>query len=110
MSDTKFWTYLRSTLRRAFLRYPIRQQCIRLNRKPYEGENKRQKWSCTCEICGIYLKMTEVHVDHIEPIGQLKQFSDLQKFTETLFCEQDNLRILCKPCHKVITKEQRKKR
>ena len=33
-----------------------------------------------------------------------RHYDDLPKFVETLFCEQDNLQVLCKTCHDEKTK------
>ena len=47
--------------------------------------------------------MSIVEVDHIEACGSLKGPEDLAGFVTRLFCEADNLRVLCRPCHKKIT-------
>jgi len=78
-------------------------------KQPYKGKDKRTKWVYTCASCEEQFKSTEVQVDHIKPAGTLKTYSDLPKFVETLFCEADNLQVLCKECHDVKTKEERKK-
>jgi 5-methylcytosine-specific restriction endonuclease McrA len=49
-------------------------------------------------------------VDHIRPAGTLKAYSDLPNFVETLFCEEDNLQIMCKPCHLEKTKAEKEER
>lgn len=49
----------------------------------------------------------EVSVDHIEPIGTLKAFSDLPGFVERLFVGVDKLQVLCDTDHKAKTKEER---
>ena len=52
-----------------------------------------------CEICQEFFKNSDIDVDHIEPcIGQ--------HGTWGCHHHQDNLRLLCKPCHKAVTKEQ----
>ena len=108
--DKKFWQYLRSILRRAFLRYPTRVQCITSNRIPYEGDNKRRKWSAICELCSGEFKLSEVQVDHIEPCGSLLGVDDVGSFILRLFCGVEGLRVVCKPCHKQVTALQRKKK
>jgi hypothetical protein len=40
----------------------------------------------------------------------LKCYDDLPSFVSTLFCESDNLQVLCKQCHKAKTAEERKKK
>jgi len=78
-------------------------------RKPYTGKDKRTKWVYECASCSKTFKSTEVNVDHIEPAGSLTKYSDLPGFVKRLFCEADNLQVLCKSCHDVKTKEERKK-
>jgi 5-methylcytosine-specific restriction endonuclease McrA len=40
----------------------------------------------------------------------LKCYDDLPSFVSNLFCEADNLQVLCKSCHKTKTAEERKKK
>lgn len=49
----------------------------------------------------------KVEKDHIVPCGSLKSYEDLPGFVERLFAPVTGYRILCKPCHKIITKEAR---
>lgn len=51
--------------------------------------------------------MKATQLDHINPCGRLASFNDLSGFAERLFCEADQLRVLCKPCHKEITNAAR---
>jgi len=54
--------------------------------------------------------MKATQLDHINPCGQLRSLNDVSGFVERLFCEADGLRILCKPCHLSVTKEERAKK
>lgn len=79
------------------------------SRRPYKGDNKRRKWEFQCNICKDWFASNEIHVDHIKPVGTLTSGEHLKEFVDNLFCDSENLRVLCKPCHKQITKEQRQK-
>jgi hypothetical protein len=57
-----------------------------------------------CADCGHWYAAKEIHIDHIEPCGALKSFTDLATFAERLFCEAEKLRVLCEECHEVRTK------
>lgn len=50
-----------------------------------------------------------IFVDHIEPIvDPAKGFEDWTTFINRLYCEGDNLQLLCGPCHTEKTLEERR--
>ena len=63
------------------------------------GADKRTKWEYSCKGCNNWFKGKDIHVDHISPVGSLKDYSDLPRAVENLFCELNNLQVLCKGCH-----------
>ena len=53
----------------------------------------------------------DIQVDHDIPvIDPIKGFEDWNIFVERLFCDPENLKLLCKPCHKVKTDEEKRVR
>jgi len=108
-TTARYFSFIRSALRRAWTKYPVKYQVLNKARTPYKGPDKRTKWLYKCAHCSNLFKSTEVQVDHIQPAGTLKDYSDLPQFVETLFCEESNLQVLCKECHNAKTKEERKK-
>lgn len=107
MTEPAFLAMIRSALRRRTMYWiPVREAKLRARRE-YAGSNKRQKWEYQCDICKDWVMDKDLHIDHIKPVGQLKSLDDFPEFIDNLFCEVDNLRCLCKPCHKQLTKEQR---
>lgn len=58
-----------------------------------------------CATCHNEFVAKDVQVDHIIPIGTEKTWDE---FIEGLFCEEDNLQVLCVSCHKIKTKLERK--
>jgi len=107
-TTARFWSFIRSALRKAFTRWPPKYTCLNNAKTLYDGDNNRQKWQYECAECGNSFMQKEVECDHIIPAGSLKDYSDLHGFVERLFVSEDKLRILCKPCHKAITKRERK--
>lgn len=47
-------------------------------------------------------------VDHVDACGPLSSITDVERFVDRLF--NGKLQVLCKMCHAVKTKEQKKKK
>lgn len=108
MTESAFWSYIRSALRqRSRFWKPIQLAKLKVRRK-YNGSNKRQKYEYKCNSCKNWFPAKEVNVDHILPVGTLKASSDLPQFVDRLFCEEDNLQVLCGPCHDKKTSKELK--
>lgn len=106
-SQAKFWSFIRSGLRSKANRWPVKYEVLAEAKRPYVGDNKRQKFEYLCAICMKHHPQKDIEVDHIIPAGKLSSYDDLPGFVERLFCGKDGLRVLCKPCHLRVTKEQK---
>jgi 5-methylcytosine-specific restriction endonuclease McrA len=104
-TEARYWQYIRSVLRRATISYPVIQQVKKAASKTVTGQ--RHKYEYKCKKCKKWWKGKEIAVDHIKPAGSLKGYGDLPGFVERLFCEADNLQVLCKDCHDKKTKADR---
>jgi hypothetical protein len=63
-----------------------------------------------CAICNGLHRAKDVEVDHMVPAGTLRNYGDLPEFCRRLFVEEPELlRVLCEPCHKAVTLDQRTK-
>ena len=60
-----------------------------------------------CAICQDEFPAKGVQVDHKIPMGKGKTWDE---FINELFCEEDNLQVLCLVCHKAKSKEENKKK
>jgi 5-methylcytosine-specific restriction endonuclease McrA len=78
-------------------------------RRPYTGPLKRQKYEYQCNSCSKWFPEKQINVDHIIGAGSLNCAADLPGFVERLFCEQDNLQVLCTECHDKKTKLEKEK-
>ena len=99
MTEAAFWSMIRSALRQKSRWWKPVSQCRELAKREYKGTNKRQRWEYQCNKCKKWFKATDINVDHIKPAGSLNCAADLPLFVETLFCEVDNLQVLCTTCH-----------
>jgi hypothetical protein len=103
----RFYSFVRSALRRAFTRWPPNYAARKDARQTYSGPNKRQQWQFKCALCGGWWMQKETQIDHKIECGSLRAFSDLSGFVERLFCEKDGLQVVCKKCHQEKTNLQR---
>lgn len=61
-----------------------------------------------CLLCNRYRPKEMARVDHQPPCGPLQSFHDLEPFATTLFT--GTTRVICRPCHDRVTKEQKRKK
>ena len=76
-------------------------------RRAYKGPLKRQKFEYQCKECKEWFPDKKINVDHIHPAGSLRCANDLPGFVERLFCEIDNLQVLCEKCHNLKTQNEK---
>jgi hypothetical protein len=104
MTEAQWLAWVRSALRSKWLRWPPRAEALKAARRSYRGPKTQQKWEYKCAMCTEWFMQKEVEVDHYpEDAGSILSSDDIGPFVNRLYCETDNLRILCKPCHKVYT-------
>ena len=106
-TNAKFFGHLRSALRRLWMHFPPRSECIRLSRRK-APDDVRHKWEAQCAQCGGWFRLYDVQADHKEPCGSLRCWDDIGPFCERMFCGADGLQAVCKPCHREITTAERK--
>lgn len=105
-TEARFWSFVRSALRRAWTKWPPKYEVLAENKRVVTG--KRHKAEYKCAECKKWFKQSEVSVDHITPAGSLRNWDDVPKFAERLFCGKDELQVLCTSCHNEKTREERK--
>lgn len=106
-SEARFWSFIRSALRKAYSRWPPKFDALKDARRDFAGKG-RQKYEFLCAECNNWFPQKSVQVDHKIPAGSLREWEDLVPFTKRLFCSKDDLQILCSDCHKIKTAEERK--
>jgi len=107
MTESAFWSFIRSGLRQKSRWWKPITECKAKAKRPYKGPLKRQKFEYQCNQCKDWFPEKKINVDHICPAGSLNSAQDLPDFIERLFCEVDNLQVLCETCHNAKTKSER---
>jgi 5-methylcytosine-specific restriction endonuclease McrA len=115
-TEARFKSFITSTLRTATQRWPPKFEALKaafIDRKINKKTGKlAQHFSCAS--CKGEFVSKDVQVDHKKPVVCPKKgFQGWETYIDRLFCETENLQVLCVPCHKEKTaqeKEQRKKK
>jgi len=64
-----------------------------------------------CNGCAKEFTSKDVQVDHIKPIiDPLVGFTTWDDYINRLFCEKENLQVLCVDCHKIKTAQEREEK
>ena len=99
----EFFTWLRSGLRSISRKHAPIYEALAAAKRPYVGDNPRQKVCYECAKCFKTYAAKEVAVDHRIDCGTLKCWDDVKTFMERLFCSKEGLDVLCHTCHDAKT-------
>ena len=106
-TTARFNSFVTSILRSGSRRWPPKYQVLNeaKTEKKINPDSGRIAQHFLCAQCGKEHTAKNVQVDHIAPIGYDKSWDD---WIDGLFCERENLQVLCKPCHKIKTQQEKK--
>jgi len=107
-TEGRFRAFVVSALRGATRRWPPKYNTLNAAKTEKRKNSKtgRMAQHYRCAGCGEEFVATEIEVDHIIPIASTDGFTTWDTFIERLFCDSDNLQVLCKACHKEKTKRE----
>ena len=112
-TEARFRAFIISALRAYMRRFPPKWKALD-EAKVGKRVNKRSGRLAEhylCASCGGFFVARDVQVDHINPVVDPQTgFEDWWTYMDRLYCEVDNLQVLCKECHKEKTNEERKER
>jgi len=109
-----FFSWLKGVIRKGWNNSPQKVKLINKLRRQIPNPNPRGKkptvWGVTCEICLNDYALKDCQVDHrSEETAQLTQVEHIQSCAEKLLLVvEDDLRIICKPCHNLHSIAQSK--
>jgi 5-methylcytosine-specific restriction endonuclease McrA len=106
LTEAQFTTFVKNQLRGATWKWKPVSDVLKAARQV------RGWYLCAgCKHCvpASKDKKKNVFVDHVEPIvDPIKGFTTWDDFVNRLFCESDNLQLLCRACHDKKSAEERK--
>lgn len=108
-TEARYRGFIRAFLRKASLRWGPKNEVKKAARV------RKGVYICNrCKEEVTYTKLegdkriANVFVDHIIPVvDPVKGFTTWDEYIERLFCEADNLQVLCKDCHDEKSKEEK---
>ena len=112
-TEARFRAFVISALRAYMKRFPPKWKALKEAAvgKKINKRSGRQAEHYLCASCGGFFIARDVQVDHINPVVSPEEgFQDWWTYINRLYCEVDNLQVLCKECHKEKTAAERKER
>lgn len=106
-TEAKFKSFIKNQLRSATRKWGPIQECKKLARE--------RRGLYRCASCEELVKPTykagrvskaNIFVDHIEPIVPVTGWVSWDSCIERMFCELDNLQLVCKDCHDIKSAEE----
>lgn len=111
----KDMNHIKGGMRKAFARsdlYAMVREKYRVEHSDPVNNPRCKKWAY-CAVCGIVTPEWKTDVDHIEPMVPVdKHFEDmsLDESANRLWCEIENLQVICNLCHDVKTNAEKELR
>ena len=103
-SEAQFNSFIRSTLRKASMRWPPKNEVLtkaRVSRGFYLCNSCKKTVPTT--VLQENKRVRNVEVNHKIPVSIPGDWDDWGGFIERLFCDSDGLEVVCKDCHKIHT-------
>ena len=106
---------LKGSIRRVFGRSDLRRRVIEtyIIKDYYNPNRKTVKYWIQCEQCKKMEAKSNIQLDHVEPVIPVDKSFEEMSFDEVInrqWCEENNLKVLCKPCHHEKTRLENKER
>ena len=109
-TEARYRGFIRSALRQAWTRWSPNHITKKMARVGY-GQYMCAGYETDAHVVGASVvingkRKNNIFTDHITPVGG---DGDWNVVIENLFCETDNLQLLCKECHDRKSKDERAK-
>jgi len=111
-TPARWHAFVVSVLRSGTRKYPPKYETLN-EAKTTKQINKRTlrlAQHYLCRKCQKEYPASEVQVDHVAPVVGPEGFVSWDSFIKNLYCDKENLQVLCTSCHDAKTKKERETR
>jgi len=111
-TESRFHSFVKGGLRSISQRWPPKYRVLSRAKvgSRVNPESGRVATFYKCANCQNEFTLKNVEVNHIQPVIPITGFDSWDETINRLFCEEDGLEVLCKPCHKSLTKQENEQR
>lgn len=112
-NENRIKNFIISLLRAGSRKWPPRAAVLNNARteKKINSKSGRLAQHYLCAECKKDFPQKDVNVDHIDPVvSPVEGFVDWNTYIPRMFCEEDNLQILCSGCHTKKSNKEKKVR
>lgn len=111
-TEARYRSFIKSALRGASQRWPPKYKTLSdaLVGKKINEKTGRMANHFKCNSCNKEFPQKDVEVNHKLPVVPVEGFTTWDVVIERMFCEKEGLEVLCKPCHKQVTKQENEQR
>ena len=112
-TDARFRSFVTSALRAASRRWPVKYKALKAAFAGRQVNAKTGKLAMhyKCAKCKKLFVAADVQVDHVQPVVDPKKgFVGWDVYIDRMFCEIENLQVLCKSDHKIKTDQEKLER
>ena len=109
-TEARYRTFITSVLRAGSRKWPPKYECLNdaKTSKKINTKTKRMAQHYLCASCLQEYPQSSVQVDHITPVIDVAAgFTSWDDFIRRLYCEKDNLQVLCVSCHSEKTLKEK---
>lgn len=107
--ERQFLNQFKKNLRRMTGKFYSRVNYLASIEQKYNGTDKRIKKLYPCQICKILIVRRKGDLNHRVPCGTLDSKEGIVSYIIRMLVKEEGWEFLCKPCHKNVTNEQRKR-
>lgn len=109
-TQAKFNSFIKNNLRSATRKWAPIQKC---KKRAHVARGLYKCDGCGAEVAPTYYdedkrkRMKNIFVDHVVPIiDPAVGFTTWDECIERMFCDSENLQLLCKDCHTIKSREE----